>query len=293
MIGVVACSVKGQTHMEKMTKEFSFAENKPGNTLLVANMNGAVKVTGYKGEKILIETEKTIRAKTNDALEKGKERISIGYKDLSDTIILYVDGLCSSFVKKRNDNRTGTGWDYDWCNCRDNGTGWREDQPYDYTINFNVKVPESANVVVSTINDGDVTVTGVLGSVVARNVNGSIKLDHLRGSTIAHTINGDVDLNYDSNPSGDCKFYTLNGNINADFNPRLSANLSFESFNGDFFTNVDNMELLPVTVEKADSNKGVLYKVKGNQYKIRNGGVHLDFETFNGNVYLKEKEGSN
>ncbi len=31
------------------------------------------------------------------------------------------------------------------------------------------------------------------------------------------------------------------------------------------------------------------YKVKGNQYQIGSGGMLLDFETFNGNVYLKER----
>jgi hypothetical protein len=65
--------------------------------------------------------------------------------------------------------------------------------------------------------------------------------------------------------------------------------MSFESFNGDFFTNIDKLESLPVRVEKENTNDGIKYKVSGNRYKIGSGGAFLDFETFNGDVYLKEK----
>lgn len=285
---------KGQSHTENLKKEFSFTNKNPNNTLMVANMNGFVHVTGYKGDKILIEAEKIIHAKTSEMLEEGKNTISIGYKDLADTVIVYIEGLCFTFDKHKNRyNKRNNGWDYDWCNCNRGGDGWTKDQPYDYTINFTVKVPEDANVVVTTVNNGDITVLGVRGSVVAGNVNGSIKLDHLQGSAVAHTVNGDVDFNYDTNPSGDCSFYTLNGDINANFSSGLAGDLSFRSFNGDFFTNINDMQLLPVTVEKADSKEGIRYKLKGNRYKVGKGGVNLDFETFNGNLYLKEKTGTN
>jgi DUF4097 and DUF4098 domain-containing protein YvlB len=141
---------------------------------------------------------------------------------------------------------------------------------------------------VSTVNKGDIEVLNVSGIVVANNVNGSITLNHLKSETVAHTVNGDVDLSYDVNPSGNCRFYTLNGDINADFSPGLAANVSFESFNGSFFTNLHEMELLPVTMEKIENKPGVKYKIKGNRYKVGPGGANLDFETFNGNVYLKE-----
>ena len=91
------------------------------------------------------------------------------------------------------------------------------------------------------------------------------------------------------NPQKDCRFYSLNGDINAWFQKGLSASMSFESFNGSFYTNIDNLEALPVQVEKKNVDEGVKYKVNGNRYKIGSGGAYLDFETFNGNVYLKER----
>jgi hypothetical protein len=98
-----------------------------------------------------------------------------------------------------------------------------------------------------------------------------------------------VDVEYTSNPSKDCRFYSLNGDINAFFRKGLAANLSFESFNGEFFTNINGIDQLPAILEKSEKGEGIHYKVNGNLYKIGKGGPLLDFETFNGNVYLKEK----
>ena len=106
-------------------------------------------------------------------------------------------------------------------------------------------------------------------------------------SAVASTINGNVDVEYAQNPKTDCRFYTLNGDINANFQKGLAAKLSFESFNGSFYSNVDQIVALPSMIEKGD--KGMKYKIKGNNYQVGKGGALLNFETFNGNVYLKEK----
>jgi hypothetical protein len=50
------------------------------------------------------------------------------------------------------------------------------------------------------------------------------------------------------------------------------------------------MLLLPAKVERSEKGEGIRYKVHGNRYQVGNGGgAFLDFETFNGNVYLKER----
>lgn len=279
-----------QSYNEKISKEFTFEKIIPNNTLIVANINGSIKVTGYNGDKIIVEVDKNIRAKTEARLERGKQELSLGIIDRADTIILYVSGLCNKFMNNKKENWNGkrsAGWGYDWNGCNDNGD-WRKDEGYDHKFDFTIKVPSRISVIASTVNNGDILVEQVNNAVSASNVNGSIRLRDLTGATYASTINGDVDLDYSKNPDSDCRYYTLNGNINANFKKGLAANLSFESFNGSFYSNVPTLESLPVNLEKRESGKGVKYKVSGNRYKVGNGGVHLDFETFNGNVYLKE-----
>jgi len=46
---------------------------------------------------------------------------------------------------------------------------------------------------------------------------------------------------------------------------------------------------MAVSVEKYEKGEGIHYRVNGNKYKVRQGGPLLNFETFNGDVILKEK----
>jgi len=281
-----AAQLVAQSFSEKIVRDFAFEKKSVDNALMIANINGNISVQGYDGDKILVEVTKTINAKTQARLEKGKADIQLGVIDLADSLILYVSGECGNFTKQvsRNGHHNRKYWGYSWNNgCQDCH------QEYSYKMDFTVKIPNGVNLTVSTVNDGDVEVENVNGTVIANNVNGSIRMKNLVRGTEASTINGDVDIEYAKNPPQDCRFYTLNGDINAWFQKGLAANLSFESFNGSFYTNIDKLESMPVTVEKKDSSKGMKYKVNDNRFKVGAGGALLDFETFNGNVYLKEK----
>jgi len=272
--------ITAQSFTDKIVRELSFEKQSSSNTLIVANINGSIKVEGYSGSKILIEVERTVHAKTSARLEQGRTEVQLLHINRIDSLIVYASNGCNKFnYHKKNGKRE---WSYGWddSNC---------DPSYDYVMNFSIKVPFGINVEVSTVNEGNVSIENVQGAVKANNVNGSIRLTALKGATKAHTINGNVDLDYASNPVEDCKYYTLNGDINAWFKKGLTANMSFKSFNGEFFTNVSQLESLPATIEKEHRNDGVKYKVNNSRYKISNGGANLDFETFNGNVILKER----
>lgn len=286
---LITTLLQAQQFSEKISKEYFFEKKNADNAIMVANVNGHVKVSGYEGDKIILEVTRTISAKTDTRLEKGKQEIKLGVIDRADTLIFFVEEGCNTFGRKTDrKNNNGwfkNGWGYNW-DCKENNCR----PEYDYKMDFTLKVPSSIHVMVSTINDGDIAVENVKGSVDADNINGSIRLTNLVREADASTINGDVDIEYTTNPSKDCRFYSLNGDINALFRKGLVASLSFESFNGSFYTNIDDIEPLPVKVEKAASGEGIKYKVNGNRYQVgKSGGAFLDFETFNGNVYLKEK----
>jgi DUF4097 and DUF4098 domain-containing protein YvlB len=276
-----------QSFTEKITKELSFEKKGIDNALMVSNINGNIKVTGYDGDKVLVEVTRTIKAKTQERLEKGKAQIKLGIMDRADTIILYTEGICSRFgraSKNQGDWTHRNGWGYLWSDRDDDCK-----ELCDYTFDYVIKVPMSINLLVSTVNEGDVEIESLKGSIVANNVNGSIKLANISREATASTINGNVDITYTKNPEKACRFYTLNGDINAWFQKGLSANMSFESFNGELFTNVPRLESLPVAIERKETEKGTKFKVNGNRFKVGDGGVVLDFETFNGDVFVKEK----
>ena len=283
LLVMLAASVFAQTFTDKITREFKFEKISPQNTLILANINGNVKVEGYLGDKILIEAERTIRAKTDARLEKGKQEMQLRQIDNYDTIIFYVGNNCTKYGHQQNKKGRGH-WGYNW-NCDDDDC---RDQ-YDYKFDFTVKVPQGVNVEVATVNDGNVIVKQMKAAVKANNVNGSITLEALEGATVAHTINGNVDFDFVKNPTGDCRFYSLNGDINANFQKGLAANMGFKSFNGDLYTNLNNLTSIPMEVEKVRGENGYHLKVGGAKYKIRQGGPLLDFETFNGDAIVKER----
>ncbi len=272
-----------QSFTEKITKEFSFEKVGAHNALVVANINGGIKVTSYDGNKIIVEVTRSIKAKTEERLEKGKTLIKLGVMDQADTIILYTEGICSHFGKRKS-KKEDKGWGYQW-----NGRDADCKELCEYSFDYVIKVPKAINLEISTINQGDIAIENVNGGILANNVNGAIRLSNITREATVNTINGNVDITYSKNPEMPCRFYTLNGDINAWFQKGLSANMTFESFNGELFTNVPRLESLPAAVEKKETSEGTKFKINGNRFKVGDGGVVLDFETFNGNVYVKEE----
>lgn len=278
-----------QQKTKTMSKEIVFEQPGTSNVLYLANINGHVKAEGYEGNKVLLEATRTIKAKTDARLEKALEELSIGIIDRVDTILVYIKSPCNRFGNKSpRYQKRKTGWGYNWDDYKDDCR-----EQYDYTFDFALKIPKNLNVYLSTVNDGDISIKGLDAKLAAHNINGSIDLQNVTNEVYAYTINGDVTIDYDALPKssdGDSYFYTLNGDINANYPKGLKAHVSFKSYNGDLFTNIDDIQYMPALVsEEKTKDKGVSFKVDTKSLiTVRGGGVALDFETFNGDVYVKE-----
>lgn len=274
----------GQKFTETITKELTFSKTSKDNHLTLQNINGSIEVEGYHGSTIQLEIAKTITAKTQKRLDQGIQEIQVGVEDEGTEILVYMDSPCTEVKLKLGDDGKYY-WQTQSNNCR-----W--DTKYHFNLNYKLKIPHNLNITLSTINNGDIELNNVKGDIKVNNINGSIALTKVEGAVDAHTINGTLDVEYAKNPTKDSRYYSLNGDINAHFKKGLSAQMSFESFNGDFYTNIDDVKMLPTKIKKTNSKnkgKGIKYKVGGkSKMQIRNGKTHLDFETFNGNAYIKE-----
>lgn len=271
LIGSVALA---QSHEETVSKTF----DTPG-VLYVANVNGSISVAPG-ASSVEIEVKKKFAARSSTELEQARKNLTLGTMQRGDTLFVFIRGVGDCFCEREDgkwNGRYGYGYRFqDW------------DVDYDFQFDFQLKVPESTSLIVSTINEGDVEVEGNYVDLKAHNINGDIRVSEVTGTIRASTINGDVDLHFPSIP-GEGSFYTLNGDIDAFFKQELNAHLGFKSYNGDLFTNISDLEYLPVKVKKTASGRGVKYKIgEYTELKVRNGGVKLDFETFNGDVTIKE-----
>lgn len=279
LFGCMLCHLAvAQKASENRSEEVNFSSKSPKNMLVVKNINGPIKVEGYDGTSIKIETEKRISAKRESHLEEGMQEVQVRIEEIGDRIYAYVE-------TPNNDFNIASGR---YENSRNNR--WIK-LDYRYHVSFTLKVPRSTNVELSTMNDGDIYAKDVQGNeIIVNNLNGSITLDNVSGKTDVNALNKDINISYYRNPNGDSKYHSLNGDINVTFKENLNADVSFKSLNGDMYTNYDTTALKPELVKtKTKKGKGIKYNMSANQaYRIGKGGIRLDFNLLNGDATLKK-----
>lgn len=265
-----ACwNVSAQDFKEHISKQFSVGAKDP--VLAIYNVFGNIKVEGYEGDKVLLEIDKTISSRYAEEVENGKKEFKLEMEQVGDSIIVY--------IAAPYDSRPNT-WQNDRRNIR-----------YKYQLDFTVKVPRSMKLRVSTVNNGEIDVKHVLGDLVVHNVNGGITIDKAKGVTRAITVNGPIRINYVSNPSAASEYKTINGDIEVYYKGDLSADLYFKSMNGKYYTDFENAENLNNTISRntETKNNATIYKInKDAGVRIGNGGRKFNFETLNGNIYVKK-----
>ena len=205
----IACTVSGQEKEEIIKKELRFKTESSENLLVIENIFGNIEMIGYEGNSIQVEVQKKVSAKSQQELEKGLEEVDLAIFEKEDFKVLYMKSPCSL---DPSEDLSREDLDVNWNFQCDNYCKWKPN--YDYQFDFKVKVPSNLNVQVATINDGEVSITKVFGSIRANNINGGITLNDIAGPTFASTINGDVNIIYRNNPNDASRYYTLNGDIN-------------------------------------------------------------------------------
>ncbi|SFR33417.1 hypothetical protein SAMN04490243_0670 [Robiginitalea myxolifaciens] len=280
---VLAIAPAGAQQLEKrevISRELSFPSG--SNELEVWNLNGSVTVEAYPGSVILIEVERIVKAEQASNLEAGFAEIDFEATRLGDKAVVRMTGPC---VKWGSESENP--WDLDPQERKE----CNRDRGYSYIQNFRVKVPQATNLKVSTVNQGEVMVRGLRGATLqAGNVNGGITLEDVTGKTKVNAINGAVKISYHANPDKGSSFYSLNGDVTVQFREDLSAEIGFESMNGEIYTDFEIRDQYTRTeTEDRGKNKKGRYKyVAKPVIRIGSGAVMHEFETLNGNVYVKK-----
>jgi hypothetical protein len=64
LAGIVPATLMAQSFTEKITRELKFEKKTSASTLMILNVDGYVRVEGYSGDKVMVEVNKQIYAKT-------------------------------------------------------------------------------------------------------------------------------------------------------------------------------------------------------------------------------------
>ena len=265
-------SASAQEYKTHVSKEFSYQKGMVG----IYNLFGSVKVEGYSGNKVVMEIDETISADDQQTLEQGKKEFKLEFEQKPDSIMAFLGEPWNTKPNQRNRH-------------------WDDHRKIEYRVKleFLVKVPYNVNLDASTVNDGDLYVKNVYGTLKINNVNGKIDIVNAKGTTRAHTVNGGVTVNYLAVPPDASSYYTINGELRVTYPSSLAADVSFKSMNGQFYTDFQNVEVMPSKVTKSENKTGstIIYKLsKNSDIRFGAGGKTFKFETLNGNVYIKKQE---
>jgi hypothetical protein len=258
---------------DKITESHTFSSSGAGNKLIVDNVWGDIKVTGYDGNEVKVEAVKTIPAGDEDDIFEIEEEVLLEITRESDLFELYVDGPfrdCNDGSRRRSRR-------------------WHRD--YEVRFDFEIQVPRGTYVEVSTVNDGEIYLRDIDGDYDVNNINGGIEMKRIAGSGEAYALNGDVKIDFVKNPSKDSRFGSLNGDVRLHFLPGLSADFYLKTFNGEFFSDFP-VSYLPLKAETYSGNKKGLkiYKVnRRTAVRAGNGGPAIELDMFNGDSFLLEK----
>jgi hypothetical protein len=254
---------------EKIDRSFTLSGGDP-HKLLVDNISGFVHVTGYAGGQIQVSVARHNGADSTAALAEAKRDVKLDMSQQGNFVRLYVDGPF------RNSNGTNyRGDDYD---------GFR------VTFDYEIQVPFDTELVLKTINDGDIKVKKTSGDFTVNGLNGGIDMQEISGSGTVRTLNGPVKVAFTRNPAKASEFHSLNGSVDVYFQPGLSADLDFRTLNGGIYADFD-ITSRPTATSGQNVHGKFLYRVDHRNMAARagSGGPELKFDTLNGSIRLHSK----
>jgi DUF4097 and DUF4098 domain-containing protein YvlB len=245
-----------------------FSDPSRPHTLKVSLINGGITVKGYDGKEAIIESRGSSEGDDRERHRGRPPRGAEGMKRITNTAM----GLTA----EEEDNVLTV--------------GAHPGRNADLVI----QVPVNTSLKLSCINGGDIVVDRISGEIEVNNTNGGVKLTNVSGSVIAHALNKDVVAKLNQvTPDKSMSFTSLNGDIDVTFPPDTKARVKLKTDNGDIYTDFDiRLEAggqKPV-VEDGRANRGK-YRVRVDHAMygtINGGGPEFQFQTFNGNIYIRK-----
>ena len=205
----MAAESHASDHRGAFTEEFHQTYTlSPGGRLDLANINGAVHITGWDNNQVKVDAVKY--AGSRERLEEAKIRVSAG----SDYISIHTE----------YPDRTQTFTDED------------EDNPA--TVEYTLMVPRGARLDEIKLINGALDITGVSGEVRAASINGHLRASGLAGRAKLSTINGRLEADFSRLGDSPLELSSVNGGVEltlpSDAKAEIKASTVHGSIENDF-----------------------------------------------------------
>jgi DUF4097 and DUF4098 domain-containing protein YvlB len=274
ILTIICVQLSAQSFFEKKEIQRIYSVVDQDTRIYVKNINGDVIITASDNSVIEVTVMIHVHAKTKSKVEQGLAELDIKEAKKGNRHYIVMD---APFIQEK------------WYDGELLGTCIDKGPDYQYEYKMHVKVPKNLSLTASTVNNGDLIITGMKGKIEASNVNGKVEIKGAIDVERASTVNGDVVVYFDQNPSVDGEYHTINGDITLLLQDDLNATVYSKSMQGDLFTSYDFVYTkmdTQVNTEKKNRTTYVIGQKTG--IKIGNGGPEMTVETLNGNMYLKK-----
>jgi DUF4097 and DUF4098 domain-containing protein YvlB len=252
--------------------------SKPASVNVTVN-HGEITVSGYSGKTILVEAKIDADYSESELLDKVKEKLKEFKKEKSKNI----EGM--HLVKN---NTTGLSVE------EENNVVDVKVSFFSKKVDVNIKVPYKTSLKLKGFQAGKIKVENVDGELDVTHHNGPITLNNVSGTVVAHTFNGDLTVSFDRvNLNKPMSFSTFNGDIDVTFPKNAKFNLKMKSDQGEIYSDFKLEMRAAASPEKKSERKDGKYVIKFDKtlYGLLNGGgEEVQFKTFNGNIYIREKK---
>lgn len=177
----------------------------PGGVLFVESRAGSVRVTGTDGDKVVVETIRSIKTAPGFDVRQVRDSLNVVYDSTPSKLTIRSTGIVSN-------RQVSTRVDYE------------------------LKVPASASVnVIAGVGDA-FSIEGIKGRVYVRNLSGRISIDRVTGPIIVDSVNADVIVTHHTNPTSGSDIKSTNGNIEIRIPEGAPVKWMAQTLKGDIMT---------------------------------------------------------
>lgn len=155
------------------------------------------------------------------------------------------------------------------------------------------RVPRHADVELQTINDGEIIVSNLIGSLELYNTNGPITAKNVSGSVIAESVNDDIDISFAGLDADNASsMESINGDLYLGLPATAGARAFLDSVRGEVYSEFEvEIEPSQPVVERDDDENGVSIRIESVIIaKINGGGPDIRMKTLQGDINIKKTQ---
>ncbi len=218
-----------------------------GGEVRLVNTNGKIEVEGVDGATVEVRAERIAKGATEDAAKELLPRIIIKEDSKPDRITIETEHMSGIMI----------------------GAG--------FEVRYHVRAPKNAVIDVTNTN-GQVSVNGMIGKVVAHTTNGGVKGTNLGGGVEARSTNGGVSIDMATVGPDRISLETTNGGVTLMLPEKAKATVSASCTNGGISVgSLDNFDV-------SDKSRRHL------EGKLNGGGTAIELQTTNGGIRLRSRD---